>query len=374
MIPRQHIIDIKKDFFKGKAITLLGARQTGKSTLISQLLNSTKERSLLFNADDSDVRELFQSPNATELKNIIGSAKIIVIDEAQRINNAGLLIKIFTDQIKDVQIIVTGSSALDLSSTINEALTGRQFEYRIMPLSFAEMVNHHGYLEESRQLKHRLIFGYYPEVVSTPTDEIRILKSIAGGYLYKDLLTIDKIKKTPALDKLVRALALQVGSEVSYNELSRLIGIDKETVEKYINLLEQAFIVFKLDAFNRNVRNEIKKGKKVYFWDNGILNTVIGNFAAIEQRSDVGALWENFIISERLKYNYGRHFYGKSYFWRTQQQQEIDYLEEVDGAMDIFEFKWNMHKNPKFPLTFKRNYDVRSSKVISPKNYPEFVS
>jgi predicted AAA+ superfamily ATPase len=373
MIHRQHITDIKKDFFKGKAITLLGARQTGKSTLIDELLNHTKHKSLLFNADVADVREMFQNPNASSLRTLIGDAKVIVIDEAQRIKDAGLLIKIFTDQIKEVQIIVTGSSALDLASTINEPLTGRQYEYRIFPLSFAEMVKHHGYLEESRQLKHRMVFGYYPEIITRPNDEIRILKSIAGGYLYKDLLTLDSIKKTPALDKLTRALALQVGNEVSYNELSRLIGIDKETVEKYINLLEQAFIVFKLDALNRNVRNEIKKGKKVYFWDNGIMNAIIGNFVTLEQRSDVGALWENFIISERMKYNSSRGFYGKSYFWRTQQQQEIDYLEEVDGSIDIFEFKWHMHKNPKFPLTFLRNYDVRNSNVISPKNYPNFV-
>jgi len=279
----------------------------------------------------------------------------------------------FTDQLPNVQIIATGSSSLELANRINEPLTGRKFEYMLDPLMFSEMVDHHGLLEETRLLKHRLVFGYYPEIVTKPGEEIRLLKSLAGSYLYKDVLSYEKIKKPVILDKLVRALALQVGSEVSFNELSQMVGIDKETVEVYIDLLEKSFVVFRLDAFSRNVRNEIKKGKKIYFYDNGIRNALIGHFAPVENRQDIGILWENYIISERVKYNHHRDFYGKSYFWRTAQQQEIDYLEETDGSIQAYEFKWNPRKKAKFPTTFLNAYNIKNGLAVSPENITEFL-
>jgi predicted AAA+ superfamily ATPase len=262
---------------------------------------------------------------------------------------------------------------LELANEINEPLTGRKHEYRIFPLSMQEMVAHADLLTEIRNLNHRLVYGYYPEVVTSPGQEKRVLSSVAGSYLYKDLLSYDKIKKPSLLDKLIRALALQVGSEVSFNEVAQLIGVDKGTVERYIDLLEKAFVIFRLDAFSRNVRNEIKKTKKVYFYDNGILNAVLGNYTPVELRKDIGALWENFIISERQKYNHDRGFYGKSYFWRTTQQQEIDYIEEVDGAIDAFEIKWNPLKKVRFSKTFLNAYEVRSAQVITPENYYEHL-
>ncbi len=373
MIPRGCIKDFQDDLFKGKALVVSGARQVGKTTLINTLLEKDSERVLLFNGDDADTRSIFDNATVVKLRNFIGDKEIVVIDEAQRIKDIGIVSKIIVDQMPKVQLIVSGSSSLELANEISEPLTGRRYDYFLFPISTSELVKHHGLLEETRNLHHRLIFGHYPEVITSPGKEKRLLTHIAGSYLYKDLLAYEKIKKSSVLDKLVRALALQIGNEVSYNELAQLIGIDKETVEKYIDLLEKAFVVFRLDAFSRNVRNEIKKGKKIFFFDNGIRNAVIGNFNAVELRTDIGALWENFVLSERKKYNASNNFYGKSYFWRTIQQQEIDYLEEVDGKINAFEIKWNSKKKVRFPATFLKAYNINETKIITPENYYEFV-
>ncbi len=374
MINRKYIKSLNNDLFKGKAIIILGARQVGKTTLINEFLKKKLKNCIFFNGDDTDTHAIFHNPTAVKLKNYFGNKKIVIIDEAQRIKDIGIVSKLIIDQIPNIQLIITGSSSLELANETNEPLTGRKFEYQLFPLSTEEMITHHGLLEETRHLNHRLIYGNYPEVVTSLGKEKRILKLIAGSYLYKDLLSYEKIKKPAVLDKLIRALSLQVGSEVSYSELSRFIGIDKETVEKYIDLLEKAFVIFKLYALSRNVRNEIKKGKKIYFYDNGIRNAVIGNFNPIDLRTDIGALWENFFISERLKYNAKNDFYGKSYFWRTTQQQEIDYIEEVDGYIKAFEIKWNKNKNVKFPKTFTKAYDIKETTIITPQNYFEYLS
>ncbi len=373
MVSRKITQQINKDLFRGKAIIILGARQVGKTTLTKTILENHKKDALVFNGDDSDIREIFYKPTAARMKNIVGNNEIVVFDEAQRIPNIGIIMKLFTDQVQNIQVIATGSSSLQLANILNEPLTGRKYEHLLYPLSFAEMVDHHGLVEEMRQLKHRLVFGYYPEIVNTPGEEIRLLKLLTGSYLYKDIFAMNKVKKPLLLDKLVRALALQVGSEVSYNELSQLIGIDKGTVETYIDLLEKTFILFRLDAYSGNLRNEIKKGKKVYFYDNGILNTIIGNFTPVELRPDIGALWENYIISERIKSNAYSGFYGKSYFWRTTQQQEIDYIEEADGKLNAYEFKWNPKKKARFPKTFLNAYNIESTMVVTPENIDAFL-
>ena len=372
MIKRLIKHNILQDFPLNKAVIILGARQVGKTTLLNELLAKDKNL-LVLNGDEPDVRELLSHVNSVQLKNIFGNAKTIVIDEAQLIPNISLSLKLITDQIKGIQLFVSGSSSLELSNKINEPLTGRKLEYFIYPISFKEMVNHHGLLQEKRSLPKRLIYGYYPEIVTSPGQEITLLKNLAGSYLYKDILSFGEIKKPIVLDKLLKVLALQIGNEISYNELGRTVGADKETIERYIDLLEKAFIIFRLNAISRNVRNEIKKGKKVFFYDNGIRNAVIGNFQAFDLRADKGALWENFIISERIKYlNYNR-FYGSYYFWRTTQQQEIDFIEEKDGKFSAYEFKLNPKKKTKFPITFTKAYEVDKTVVISPDNIEEFV-
>ncbi len=355
----------------GKAIILMGARQTGKTTLLKEMFAGDNSP-LWLNGDESDVRDVFESITSTRLKAIIGSKRVVVIDEAQRIEDIGLKLKLITDNIPDVQLIATGSSSFDLANKVNEPLTGRKWEYKIYPISFAEMVAHHGLIEEKRLLSHRLIYGYYPDVVMSQGSEKEILKQLSDSYLYKDILMWEQIKKPDKLLKLLQALAFQVGSQVSYNELAQLCGLDSKTVERYIVLLEQTFVIFRLGSFSRNLRNELKNSKKIYFYDNGIRNALIANFAQAENRNDMGALWENFLISERMKNNHYQGRWCNSWFWRTTKQQEIDYIEEEDGAVSAFEFKWNVNAKAKIPASFRESYDS-SFTVVHPNNVEEFL-
>ncbi len=372
MIIRKVEMAIEKRLFKGKALILLGARQTGKSTLVQNVLNAQKKPWMEMNGDNADVRELLSSTSAARLKRLIGKNKILLIDEAQRIENIGLTLKIITDQLKTIQVIATGSSSFELAGKINEPLTGRKYEFMLFPLSFGEMVGHHGLLEEKRLLEHRMIFGYYPEIVTHIGEEEERLKLLADSYLYKDILTLEQIKKPALLEKLLKALALQVGSEVSYNELAQTVGSDPKTVEKYIDLLQKAFVLFQLPAYSGNVRNEIKKGKKIYFYDCGIRNAVLNNFNFLSNRTDTGALWENFVIAERMKYLRYAGNDAKFYFWRTTQQQEIDLVEEKGNKLFAYEIKWK-DKKVKLPLTFTANYKLTDSGVISKENIEDFI-
>ncbi len=373
MIERHIKTSITARFFKGKAILIFGARQCGKSTLVEALLNEQDREWLYLNGDDADTREILSNTSATKLKAIVGKKEIVFIDEAQRINNIGLTLKLFTDQLKSVQVIATGSSAFELSSQVNEPLTGRKYEFMLYPLSFSEMVEHHGLLQEKRLIEHRMIYGYYPEIVTKQGEENELLKLLAGSYLYKDLLMLEQVKKPLILEKLIKALALQVGSEISYQELAQTVGSDNKTVDKYIDLLEKAFVVFRLPAFSKNVRNEIKKGKKVYFYDCGIRNAVINNFNRLGSRTDVGALWENFVISERMKYLRYNNKDTIQYFWRTTQQQEIDLIEEEQGKFTAYECKWGKNIKVRFPQTFTDNYPVTATYIVSPENIEDFL-
>jgi predicted AAA+ superfamily ATPase len=371
---KRHLKDIiLKHLFNNKAVVIYGARQVGKTTLVDDLIKQPDTWVLVMNGDDADIRELFQSVNAAKLKPIIGNNKVVVVDEAQRITNAGLGIKIIHDNFKDVQLIITGSSSLELTEKIKEPLTGRKFEFFLHPLSFSEMTDHHGFLTEKRLLDHRMIFGYYPDVALNIGNEKRILKTLASDFLYKDILSIGKIKKPVLLDKILKALALQIGNEVSYNELAQLLDYDKETIEKYIDLLEKVYVIFKLPGLNRNLRNEIKKGRKIYFWDNGIRNAVLGNFLPPDSRSDKGALWENFMISERFKLISNNDEIPVSYFWRTTQQQEIDYIEEFQNKFYAYEFKWKSTKKPFLSKTFSNAYPVSEFQVVTKDNFYEFL-
>jgi uncharacterized protein len=372
MIKRKLEASIKEDLKLKKAIILLGARQVGKTTLLKKLISSFQNVKII-NGDEPDSTEQLSNLTSTRIKTLLGNTKTLVIDEAQLIPEIGLSLKRITDYLKDIQLFVSGSSSIELANTINEPLTGRKLEYQLFPISFQEMVNHTSLTEEKRLLPHRLVFGYYPEIVTSPGHEIKLIKNLAGSYLYKDILSFGTIQKPVLLEKLLKALALQIGSEVSYNEISQTIGADKETVERYINLLEKAFIIFQLNALSRNARNEIKKGKKIYFYDNGIRNALTGNFQQFELRTDKGALWENFIVSERIKFLSYNQFYGNYFFWRTFKQQEIDFIEEQDGKFSAFEFKLNPKKQGRFSKTFTDAYPVTEMKTISPDNIEEFL-
>ncbi|MGY6744754.1 MAG: ATP-binding protein [Cecembia sp.] len=337
------------------------------------MLDQVREPFLVLNGDESDVQEVLSKTNATNLRQVIGKNRILFIDEAQRIPNIVLTIKIIVDQIRDVQVIALGSSSFDLANAANEPLTGRKYEFFLFPLSFEEMVSHHGFLEEKRYLEHRMIYGYYPEIVSKSGEEKELLKLLAGSYLYKDLLMLESIKKPLLLEQILKALALQLGNEVNFHELGQIVGADKNTVEKYIDLLEKAFVIFKVPAFNRNVRNELKKGKKIYFYDCGIRNAILGNFTGIDKRSDAGGLWENFFLVERMKYLSYESMDFRHYFWRTTAQQEIDFIEESEGELLALECKWNKNTKVYFPSTFREAYPLAKLDVVNPENFEKFL-
>lgn len=373
MITRKLENNIIKHLFKEKCIIIYGARQVGKTTLTKSIIKKTGKKTLWLNCDEIDTRDLLKDANSTKLKNLSTGYKIVVIDEAQRVEDIGITLKIFTDSLPGVQVIATGSASFDLAAKISEPLTGRKYEFHIYPLSFGEMAEHNGLNDEKRMIEHRLVFGYYPEIVIKQEEEKELLTMLSSSYLYKDILTFDKIKKPSLVEKLVKALAMQVGNEVSYNELSSLVGADKNTVEKYIDILEKAFVLFRLNAFSGNIRNEIKKSRKIYFYDNGILNSIISNYKNIESRNDIGMLWENFIISERKKaFNNSFKKYAQ-FFWRTAQQQEIDLIEETEKGTNAFEIKWNC-RNFKLPSTFLSNYEVSESACIDKNNFNEYLT
>ncbi len=374
-IERSILNRLKENCFKQKVIILIGPRQVGKTTLLKKLQKELNVESKWLNADEADIRQEFvQANTSTRLLQLIGSnSKLVFIDEAQQIPEIGMKLKLLIDNFPDIRIIATGSSALDLQNQTNEPLTGRKKEFYLFPLSFQELSNHNSVLEEKRIVNTRLIYGTYPEVVNNPGNEKEVLTEIANSYLYKDILMLDGIRKASILEKLLQALAFQVGSEVRYHELARTIGnIDPTTVEKYIDLLEKTFVIFKLPGLNRNVRNELKKGKKYYFFDNGIRNVLISNFNQINLRQDIGPLWENYLIAERYKYNSYNQIYANKYFWRTKDQAEIDYIEERDGNLNAFEIKWTP-KNVRFPKSFQEAYPNNICKVLNKENYTDFL-
>ncbi|GHV73405.1 ATPase [Spirochaetia bacterium] len=357
---------------RGKAIIIMGARQVGKTTLLERLFKK-RDDTFWLNGDDLDVRTLFETISSTRLKQIFGTKRLVVIDEAQRIGDIGVKLKLITDTMPEIQLIASGSSSFDLVNKVNEPLTGRKWEYTMYPLSFGEMVNHHGLLDEKRLIPHRLVYGYYPDVVNHPGEEIEILKLLSDSYLYKDILMWEQIKKSDKIVKLLQALAFQMGSQVSYAELGQLCGLDAKTVEKYITLLEQCFVIFRLGSFSRNIRNELKFSRKIYFYDNGIRNALIADFSIPELRKDVGPLWENFLVSERKKKLEYERLVKNTWFWRTTDQKEIDYLEEGNGVITAYEFKWNPAAKYKTPKVFLEHYPQSSFAVITPDTLEGFL-
>ncbi len=374
MIRRQLQDRIEARMFAGKAIIVTGARQVGKSTLFKMILEKRDEPALSLNCDEPEVLEMLSQVNTPELRLLIGNNRIVVIDEAQRVDNIGMVLKRITDNFPGIQLLVTVSSSFELRNKLSEPLTGRKFEYHLFPLSTGELLHSNGLLGVKQTLENRLIYGSYPDVINHESDAKELLYNLSDSYLYKDLLNLESVRRPALLGKLLTALALQVTAEVSFNELAQTVGTDNKTVEKYVDLLEKCYIIFRLNGFSRNLRTELKRSKKFYFYDNGIRNAILQNFAPLSMRQDTGALWENFIISERIKANHYAGRYVNSYFWRTSQQQEIDYIEECDGGFSLFEMKWNPRRGgTPFPKTFLSAYDVRGKAVITPDNWLDWV-
>lgn len=356
-----------------KVIIVLGPRQAGKTTLLRSIFDNEPSRTLWLNGDEPDVQALLTGISATRFKAVAGDASRVVIDEAQRIEGIGLAAKRLHDTHPDIRLVLTGSSSFELADQLNEPLTGRKWEFHLYPLSFAELVAHHGLLEEKRMIPHRLVYGSYPEVITSAGQEKAVLKQLSDSYLYKDILMLEGIKKPAKLILILQALALQLGNEVSYNEIGQMVGMDNQTVEKYIDVLEKAYVIFRLPAFSRNHRKELKRARKVYFYDNGIRNAILAQFGSIELRADKGALWENYLMSERMKTLSANGMWVNRYFWRTHDQQEIDYIEDVDGRLHAFEFKWKVSGNVRFPKSFNTSYPGSEEKVISFENVEEFL-
>ncbi len=361
---------IKAKIGTGKAIILVGPRQVGKTTLLKKIMENGDY--LFLDGDDPTVRNLLTNANTEQLKSIIGKYKMVFIDEAQRIENIGLTLKIVTDQFKDVQLFASGSSAFELNNKINEPLTGRKWEYHLFPISWKELEDTIGFVKATQQLELRVLYGMYPDVINNTGQEAEVLKQLANSYLYKDILAFGGIRKPAILEKLLQALALQIGNEVSFNELSQLLGIDKNTVSTYIDILEKAFVIFKLKSFSKNLRNEIKTNQKIYFCDTGIRNMVLGNFNALDLRQDKGLLWENFLISERIKKLQYDNSLARPYFWRTVQQQEIDYVEEDAEKVTGYEIKWNEKAKIKLPKIFAETYKA-DIVVLNRENFRIFL-
>ncbi|MBQ7175941.1 MAG: ATP-binding protein, partial [Victivallales bacterium] len=377
---------IDKALDGGKVVILYGARQTGKTTLIEHLLDTKrirKEGVVVLSGDILQERELlnYESMTTEKGRSIIGDAKTLFIDEAQRIMNIGLTLKILHDRFKGLRIVATGSSSFELSEEVGEPLTGRKDEYVLHTFSFSELARHTNPVVERHSLEARLLYGSYPDICSIASDERRkrALKSLCSAYLFKDVLKWKDLRRSDMLVKLTKALALQVGSEVSYKEVGDLVGMDNETVEGYIERLEKAFVVFRLRAFSRNLRNELKKSRKIYYYDTGIRNALIEDFRPFDVREDVGHLFENYLIVERMKYNALHEIDVTPYFWRTigNESKEIDYLEEsVENGIVAYEFKWNPARaaKAKCPAGFAAAYPDAVWKCISRDNYVDFVT
>ncbi len=365
---------VSKRVFRGKAIIILGARQVGKSTLISHVSETLEDPKLDLNCDDPDVRNMLTDINSVNLRLLVGRNKIIAIDEAQRVENIGLVLKRIVDEFPQVQLLVSGSSSLRLKSSINEPLTGRKYEYEMYPVSTGELYDTFGLISTMQYLEARLIYGSYPDVITHPDEAKDLLRAFTDSYLYKDIFEMEEVRKPAVLKKILVALALQLGSEVSFSEVARTVGSDPKTVERYIDLLEKCYVIYSLSGLSRNLRNELKKTRKIFFYDTGIRNAILQNYAPVSLRNDIGALWENFFIMERIKRNayMGRHV--NYYFWRTTTQQEIDLIEESDGEFSIFEMKWNPSKGSvKFPKSFMESYQPKEAVVVTPENYLEFL-
>jgi predicted AAA+ superfamily ATPase len=358
-----------------KVLLLLGARRTGKTCLLERLIKKAKMSYLLLNGEDFKTTAWLQHKSLKEYKAFIGKHKLLLIDEAQHIADIGAILKLLIDGIKNLTIIATGSSAFDLTQKLGEPLTGRSITYHLHPIAQCEFKKQENALETMSNLEQRLLYGAYPELFQYESleEQQQYLSELVNSYLLKDILAFDGIRNSSKLLTVLRLVAFQVGNEVSLTEIGQKAGLTRNTVERYMDLLEKVYIVFKIGAYSRNLRKEIVKNHKYYFWDNGIRNTLVANFNPLSLRNDVGALWENYIISERLKYQSYKRMLSYNYFWRTYDGQEIDWIEESGGKLSAYEFKYNTAK-AKIPAAFAKSYPYSTYMVINNKNYLPFIS
>ncbi|MBW6534871.1 MAG: ATP-binding protein [Mariniphaga sp.] len=373
MLKRELETTIISKLFSGKSILLVGARQVGKTTLLKQIAKSLQKEIIWLNGDNPEDRTLLNQMNGTRAKAMFPNGSIIFIDEAQRLENTGITLKVIHDNCEEIQLLATGSSSFELTDKIKESLTGRKWTFKLFPLSFSELLYSSNIPELNRALETRILFGSYPEVINSPGNEKEVLNELISDFLYKDIFALKDVRKPDALDKLTKALAFQIGNQVSNRELSQIVGIDKETIDKYIYLLEEAYIIFRLGSYSKNLRNELKFSQKIYFIDTGLRNALINRFSPLSLREDTGSLWENYLISERRKKIEYDRLYCNTYFWRTTRQQEIDYIEEYDEKISAFEFKWNITRKSSVPKTFQKAYPNADFQVITPENYFEFL-
>lgn len=364
--PRTIYSQIIKELFIGNVIVLYGPRQVGKTTLVKSIQAEYNTGSVYYQGDDPATREAFTNKSAIELFELIKGYKLVILDEAQNIPNIGVTLKLIVDNFPDIQVIATGSSSFDLANEINEPLTGRKSTFFLYPLSIDELGHDLNPIEKRSLLPNLLVWGQYPKIYNTSFDlKIKALEELSGSYLYKDILNFENLKYPSALEKLLQALAFQLGSEVSFNELANLLNVDQFTIQKYLDLLEKAFIIFKLSNFSRNLKTEIKKSRKYYFYDLGIRNSLIKNYNTLDLRQDIGALWENFVILERFKFlDYSKH-YANKFFWRNYNNAEIDYIEEYGEKLHTFEIKYSPKKKAKIPAIFDQSYPNSGFKVIN---------
>ncbi len=372
-IPRYLEKIIEQWLFKEKVIILYGARQVGKTTLVKSLISRFSDTAGYYSCDLPEVRQVLESQNHLLLKDYIGDKTMVVFDEAQQVREIGKVLKLFHDSFPGIQIVATGSSSFDLANQVGEPLTGRSLTFTLYPLSFTEMKVLYNHFELMAQLPTFLTYGLYPSVALSGIEErIFFLQNLVGNYLYKDILMFENVRRSDLLVDLLRALALQVGSEVSRHELAIKLRCGVKTVERYLDLLEKSFVVFRLRPFSRNLRSEIGKKNKIFFYDLGVRNAIIERFSSLDLRDDVGGLWENFCVLERMKVNQEKEIFYNSYFWRNHAGKEVDYLEERDGLITAFEFKWGSEKY-RAPGEFLREYKVPEVKVINKDNLFEFI-
>ncbi len=358
-----------------KVVIVFGARRVGKTVLLKKILASIDESVLTLNGENINVHDKLATRSVENYRQILGSYKLLYIDEAQKIPEIELKLKLMIDEIEGLKIIISGSSSFDLHKDAGEPLTGRKYSFNLFALSENEYNQIENSVSKIDKVRERMIFGNYPELLHLPDrdDKIDYLNEMVSSYLLKDILVYENIRNSQKIFNLLRLIAFQIGGEVSLQELGKQLGISKNTVEKYLDLLSKVFILHKVEGFSRNLRKEITKNSRWYFLDNGIRNAIIANFNPVESRNDIGALWENYMISERLKYQEYKRLSSNNYFWRTYDQQEIDWVEERDGSLFGYEFKWNKSK-VKIPSQWKNNYPDSSFEVINKDNFENWLT
>lgn len=375
IIDRAILNKFEEKLTSGKVLVLLGARRTGKTFLIRELIRRTNLPYLLLNGEDFVVASMLENKGIADYKQVVGPKRLLIIDEAQKIREIGRILKLMIDSIEGLTIIATGSSVFDISQKLGEPLTGRNINFKLFPIAQCELSKTENPVDTATQLEQRLIYGSYPELFSIPdfTGQQEYLTELINSYLLKDILELDRIKNASKILNILRLLAFQTGSEVSYSEIAQKVALSRNTVERYIELLEKTFIIFRISGFSKNLRKEISKNSKIYFWDNGIRNAVISNFNPAGLRNDMGTLWENYIISERLKFMAYHRIPSSNFFWRTYDQQEIDWIEERGGSLYAYEIKYEKPK-VKTPAAWKEAYPDSVFSVIHKGNYLDFIA